>query len=65
MQHRGCWNSLEKLAEIFLNTIHQDKIFENMTRYKVLAKNASKNIQRELNSKQKYHYMYSLTLCLL
>ena len=28
MQHRGCWNSLEKLAEIFLNTFHQDKIFE-------------------------------------
>ena len=25
MQHLGCWNSLEKLVEMVLNTFHGDK----------------------------------------
>ena len=24
-----CWNCLEKLAEMFLNTLHSEKMFEN------------------------------------
>ena len=28
LQHLGCWNCLEKLAEIFMNTFHWDKFFQ-------------------------------------
>ena len=38
------YSILEKLAEMFLNTFHRDKIFEKITGYKVIAKIRSKNI---------------------
>ena len=44
LRHLGCWNRLEKLAEMLLNAFHWDKMFEKCFGKKLLQKSSSKNI---------------------
>ena len=44
LQHLGCWNHLEKLAEMFLNTFHREHIFLILKIKKLLRKIKSKNL---------------------
>ena len=39
LQHLGCWNHLEKLVEMFLNTFHREHILLEIEDKKVIAKN--------------------------
>ena len=43
LHHLGCWNHLEKLAEMFLNTIHREHILLKLKIKKLLQKIKSKN----------------------
>ena len=43
LQHLGCWNHLEKLAEMFLNTFHREHILLILKIKKLLRKIKSKN----------------------
>ena len=42
LQHLGCWNHLEKLAEMFLNTFHREHILLKFKIKKLLRKIRSK-----------------------
>ena len=42
--HLGCWNHLEKLAEMFLNTFHREHILLKLKTKKLLRKIKSKNL---------------------
>ena len=44
LQHLGCWNHLEKLAEMFLNTFHREHILLKSKIKKLLRKIKSKNL---------------------
>ena len=44
VQHLGCWNHLEKLAEMFLNTFHPKHILLKLKTKKLLRKIKSKNL---------------------
>ena len=44
LQHPGCWNHLEKLAEMFLNTFHREHILQKLKLKKLLRKIKSKNL---------------------
>ena len=44
LQHLGCWNHLEKLAEMFLNTFHREHILLILKIKKLLRKIKSKNL---------------------
>ena len=44
LQHLGCWNHLEKLAEMFLNTFHREHILLVSKIKKLLRKIKSKNL---------------------
>ena len=44
LQHLGCWNHLEKLAEMFLNTFYREHILLILKIKKLLQKNKSKNL---------------------
>ena len=48
LQHLGCWNHLEKLAEMFLNTFHRDYISLKLKIKKLLPKIKSKTLQLEV-----------------
>ena len=39
MQHLGCWNHLEKLAEMFLKNFHREHILLKLKTKKVIVKN--------------------------
>ena len=44
LQHLGCWNHLEKLAEMLLNTFHREHILLILKIKKLLRKVKSKNL---------------------
>ena len=44
LQHLGCRNLLEKLAEMFLNTFHREHILLKLKIKKLLRKIKSKNL---------------------
>ena len=44
LQHLGCWNHLEKLAEMFLNTFHRGHNLLKLKIKKLLRKIKSKNL---------------------
>ena len=44
LQYHGCWNRLERLGEMFLNTFHRDKSFVKRRSKKLSRENSSKNI---------------------
>ena len=44
LQHLGCWNHLEKLAEMFLNTFYREHILLKLKIKKLLRKIKSKNL---------------------
>ena len=44
LQHLGCWNHLEKLAEMFLNTFYREHILLILKIKKLLRKIKSKNL---------------------
>ena len=44
LQDLGCWNHLEKLAEMFLNTFHREHILLILKIKKLLRKIRSKNL---------------------
>ena len=44
LQHLGCWNHLEKLAEMFQNTFHRELILLKLKIKKLLRKTKSKNL---------------------
>ena len=48
LQHLGCWNHLEKLAEMFLNTFHHEHILLILKIKKLLRKIKSKNLTAEV-----------------
>ena len=44
LQHLGCWNHLEKLAEMLLNNFHREHILLILKIKKLLRKMKSKNL---------------------
>ena len=44
LQHLRCWNHLEKLAEMFVNTFHREHILLILKIKKLLRKIKSKNL---------------------
>ena len=58
LQHLGCWNHLEKLAEMFLNTFHREHILLILKIKKLLRKIKSKN----LTAGVKAHVTHSVSL---
>ena len=44
LQHIGCWNHLEKLAEMLVNTFHREHILLILKIKKLLRKIKSKNL---------------------
>ena len=44
LQHLGCWNHLEKLAEMFLSTFHREHILLKLKIKKLLRKIKSKTL---------------------
>ena len=44
LQYLGCWNHLEKLAEMLLNTFHREHILLILKIKKLLHKIKSKNL---------------------
>ena len=44
LQHLGCWNHLEKLAEMFLNTFYREHILLILKIKKLLRKIKSKDL---------------------
>ena len=44
LQHLGCWNHFEKLAEMLLNTFHREHILLILKIKKLLRKIKSKNL---------------------
>ena len=44
LQHLGCWNKMEKLAEMFLNTFHCEHILLKLKIKKLVRKIKSKNL---------------------
>ena len=44
LQHLGCWNHLQKLAEMLRNTFHRENISLILEIIKLLRKNKSKKL---------------------
>ena len=49
LQHLGCWNHLEKLAEMFLNTFYREHILLILKIKKLLRKIKSKTCRVDLH----------------
>ena len=69
LQHLGCLNHLQKLAEMFLNTFHREHILLKLKIKKLLRKIKSKNLTAGvyivlMKSSTKFDQVCAIHICL-